>query len=415
MIKRVIGFFLVLILTLSFINVVQADSVQGTIWGGWLILRDAPSYNGKNTSSYPAGTVVTITGKDGLWYAVKTPDGKQGYMYSKWLKISGNESGLIPSGQTVYVTSKNGANVRLRTGPATSYPVRAAYAPGTEAIMIDYGKNWSMIQIGDFQGYMMSTYLTTKATPVPTPQPSTEYTVYVTSNNGKGVYMRSGPSKGYSSIGFYNVGTSATMVSKGNTWSYIRIGMKSGYMMTQYLSESAPYNPSPIVGSPVVYSRNGKNVNLRSGPGQNYSVITSFPVGTSLSIISRGTTWYYISIGSYRGYMMREYIKENGSYTPAYHSELRSCTLYPAVVPYPGFCLQARVNDDAAGEYLTYRWLRDGYIDLNCADSQYIVTNEDIGHRLSCVVSAKTENGATVQVTSAQTDTVAAYTQGSSY
>ena len=34
----------------------------GTVKGGWLILRASPSFSGKIISSYPSGTVVTITG-----------------------------------------------------------------------------------------------------------------------------------------------------------------------------------------------------------------------------------------------------------------------------------------------------------------------------------------------------------------
>jgi hypothetical protein len=87
---------------------------------------------------------------------------------------------------------------------------------------------------------MMTRYLTnTPSVPTPTPQPKPdpfgEYQVYVTSKNGKGVNLRSGPAKTFSSIGFYSVGTPAAMITKGKTWSYIRIGNRYGYMMTQFI------------------------------------------------------------------------------------------------------------------------------------------------------------------------------------
>ena len=65
----------------------------GTEVGGWLILRGGPSFNSTIISSYPSGTVVTITGQTGSWYSVRTPDGLTGYMNSAYLKVSGGGGG----------------------------------------------------------------------------------------------------------------------------------------------------------------------------------------------------------------------------------------------------------------------------------------------------------------------------------
>ena len=148
----------------------------------------------------------------------------------------------------------------------------------------------------------------------PQPQPSGQYQVYVTSANGKGVNLRSGPSKTYSGIGFYSVGTEAWMVTRGSTWSYIRIGNRYGYMMTQFLTTTAPQPAPPAFGSAHVVSANGKNVNLRTGPSTGSPVITSFKVGTRLTIITRGNDWCFVQIGDYYGYMMKQFIYEGTYY-----------------------------------------------------------------------------------------------------
>ncbi len=288
----------------------------GTVKGGWLILRSDPSFSGAIKSSYPSGTKVTITGQVGSWYAVTAPDGLKGYMLSDYLQVSGGSGsgGSIPTVSTGYVTSANGLNVRLRSGPGKGYSILASYAPGTKCKILSAGKNWCRIQIGSYTGYMMTMYLTNKKnTPTPTPQPvpSGEYQIYVTSTNGKGVNLRSGPAKTYSSIGFYSVGTPAVMVTKGKTWSYIRIGNRYGYMMTQFLTQTqpAPYIP----GGAYVVSANGKNVNLRAMPTTASGVIRAFRVGTPLTIITRGTDWYFIQISGYYGYMMRQFIYDGGA------------------------------------------------------------------------------------------------------
>ena len=291
----------------------------GKVFGGWLILRSAPSFSGAIKSSYPTGTVVTITGQNGAWYAVKTPDGLTGYMLGTYLKVSGSST---PSGSTAWVTSANGLNVRLRTGPGTGYTILASYAPGTKCTVISAGSNWSRIQIGSYTGYMMSKYLTSTdpgsgTSPVPAPVPTPGgYTVWVTSQNGKGVNLRSGPSKSYSAIGFYGVGTAATMISAGAQWSYIQVGNRTGYMMSQFLTSSAPapvpVPPTPVGGAYVV-SGNGKSVNLRTGPGKNYPVIRSYAVGTPLTIITKGADWCFIHISGSYGYMMTAFIHDSGA------------------------------------------------------------------------------------------------------
>lgn len=291
----------------------------GTVKGGWLILRAAPSFSGTIISSYPTGTKVTITGQVGSWYAVTAPDGLAGYMLGDYLQVSGSSgssSGSIPKESTGYVTSANGQNVKLRSGPGKGYSILASYAPGTKCKILSAGKKWCRIQIGSYTGYMQTQYLTNKKSgttpePQPVPVPSGEYQVYVTSGNGKGVNLRSGPSKTYASIGFYSVGTPATMVTKGKTWSYIRVGNRYGYMMTEFLTKN---QPSPYVpGGAYVVAANGRNVNLRAMPTTASAVIRAFRVGTPLSIITRGTDWYFIQIGGYYGYMMRQFIYDNGA------------------------------------------------------------------------------------------------------
>ena len=299
-----------------------AAAETGTVVGGWLILRGAPSFNGAVIASYPSGTVVTITGKTGAWYSVITPNNLTGYMYSTYLQVNGGGGGGgggIPSGSTAYVTSANGLNVRLRSGPGKGYSILASYAPGTACTVLTGGQNWSRIRVGMMTGYMMTQFLTTSPQPQPQPDPQPQpgggYKVYVTSVNGKGVNMRSGPSKSYPSIGFYSVGTEAWMVTAGHTWSYIRVGSRYGYMMSQFLTTTEPpVNPNPpILGAAYVVSANGRSVNLRAAPTTAAKVIRSFKVGTRLNIITRGRDWYFIQIGGYYGYMMRQFIYDGGT------------------------------------------------------------------------------------------------------
>ena len=304
--KRMIPFLFILILLAGVFMASGASAEKtGKVRGGWLILRSAPSYSGKQISSYPTGTVVKITGQSGKWYAVEAPDGLTGYMLGSYLKISGDD--LIDGGDA-WVTSENGLNVRLRSGPGTKYGAIASYAPGTKCTVLSAGPNFSQIRIGTITGFMMTKFLTT------TDPGSGEggggtvlYDVFVVSANGGGVNLRSSPTKGNNVIGFYEVGTKAGMITPGTAWSRIVIGDKEGYMMTQFLSGTKSEPPGPTGGSYVI-SYNGKNINLRNGPGLQYSVIASYASGTPLTVLNPGADWSFIKINGTYGYMMNQFI-----------------------------------------------------------------------------------------------------------
>ncbi len=294
--------FAAVIIVCTFAGCAEAEKT-GKVHGGWLILRSDPSYKGRKLSSYPTGTVVTITGQSGKWYAVKTPDGLTGYMLGSYLTVSGDD---LVAGQEAWVTSANGLNVKLRSGPGTQYKPVASYPPGTKCTVISKHGGFTEIKIGTMTGYMMTQFLTgTDPGSGGTIEP---YDVYVISPNGAGVNLRSGPSKGNQAIGFYEVGTKGKMIRPGATWSLITIEGRTGYMMSQFLSKTAPA-PYDSTGEYIVISYNGKNINMRTGPGFGYPVISTFPPGTSLKILTVGKDWQYIIIGEIKGYMMTQFIR----------------------------------------------------------------------------------------------------------
>ncbi len=130
--------------------------------------------------------------------------------------------------------------------------------------------------------------------------------------------MRSGPSFDSETIASYNTGTAVTVLGTSGSWYYCQApNGQTGYMYSAYLTYNAP-TPSPSTNTKGwVYAANGRDVRLRSGPGLSYSVIGTYSVGTSLTILNRGTYWHRIKIGRQTGYMMAQYINEKLDPTPA--------------------------------------------------------------------------------------------------
>ena len=249
--KRFLAVLLVAVMLMSILPATSMAASYATVVGGWLRLRSAPNFNATTITSYYTGTQVQIISSSGGWYKVQTPDGRIGYMYGDYLRVGGS----IPSEGTAYVTSYNGYGVRLRTGPGTGYRIIRTYAVGTPVTVLERGTYWSRISIGGTVGYMMSQFLHFGSDYPDDGNVLCYATIW--SSNGYGVRLRTGPSKSYSKIGVYSVGTKVAVLQKGAVWDRIRVGSRVGWMMNEFLiyhennevTSVTLNNYMPVVGS----------------------------------------------------------------------------------------------------------------------------------------------------------------------
>jgi len=340
--KRIAALCLALVLLLGVVPVQQAQAASVTlkVKGGWLRLRDEASFDGDTIASYYTGTKVTVLDTKGAWYYVRVSDGTVGYMYGKYLTSSGTgTSGSVTQNTTAYVTSSNGKGVRMRTGPGTAYGVIDLYSVGTKVTILSAGTYWHYISINGQKGYMMSQYVTTTKPSgsssgnanTDTGVDVTDYTAYVTSENGKSVRLRKGPGKTYSPIGSYAVGTQVTVKSVTGSWSKISVAGVDGYMMSMYLTTTKPGGSSGGTSfeeyTAYVTSSNGKGVRMRKGPSTSYGTIATYNVGTEVMVTGKSGSWSKIKVGSQEGYMMSEFLtttKPGGSSATGYTAYVTS-------------------------------------------------------------------------------------------
>ncbi len=237
----VIALTITLLVGMLLVPATSSAASTGVVHGGWLRLRAQPNFSAHTVSSYYTGTVVTILDTLSSWYHVQAPDGRTGYMYSAYVSAGGGGGGGTGNAT---VWSSNGYGVRMRSGPGKGYKTLAVYSVGTSVNVLERGGIWSRIQVGGRVGYMMNEFLTGGGTPGPIPTYGPLSNASIWSANGLGVRLRSGPSKGYSTIGVYSVGTPVTVLQKGPAggWDYIQVGSRTGYMMNEFLHY---YNPTP--------------------------------------------------------------------------------------------------------------------------------------------------------------------------
>ncbi len=73
-----------------------------------------------------------------------------------------------------------------------------------------------------------------------------------------------------------------------------------------------------LCGLALAEVRTTANVNLRSGPGLNYEIVTSYKEGRQLTYLNessaddRGVTWYKVSDGKHTGWISEKYVELKG-------------------------------------------------------------------------------------------------------
>ena len=125
---------------------------------------------------------------------------------------------------------------------------------------------------------------------------------------GGALNLRAEPSKNASVLGQYPTGTWVEVLEAGIDWSRVSVDGKTGYMMSQYLTTGAAGS------STTMYVRtNSRGLNLRKEPSDSAEIITSYPKGTKVTVLARGSQWHKVSVDGNVGYMSAQWLSSTNS------------------------------------------------------------------------------------------------------
>lgn len=127
---------------------------------------------------------------------------------------------------------------------------------------------------------------------------------------GGGLNLRETASLEARVLGQYWTGTWVEILEDGDEWCKVSVAGKTGYMMKKYLNTGAAQN--------IMYVRTntGIGLNLRKGPGTDNAIITSYPIGTAVTVLQKGSAWHKVQVGDQVGYMSAKYL--SASKAPSY-------------------------------------------------------------------------------------------------
>lgn len=257
-----------------------------------------------------------------------------------------------PSGTQVYPeiagsSDNNNADImyttdylNLRSGASTGYSVILTMPVGSKVTVIEKSSDgkWTKVNYGSSTGWCSSDYLKgSTSTPIPDPTPAIEEVIKFTSDY---LNLRSGAATSYSILLTMPKGAKVTVIdtSADGKWSKVKYGSSTGWANNLYLTDgnSAPApttpaeppvttvpTPEPIPeptpepqAAPEVTKYTTDYLNLRSGAGTSFSILTTIPTRTKVTVTDSQSGWDKVSYASYVGWSSAAYLSTTAPAAP---------------------------------------------------------------------------------------------------
>ena len=276
---------------------------KGTVTASVLNIRSGPGVDTSKKGCLYKGDTVAILEKSNGWLKIQLSNKTTGWVSDKYIKI-GNDS--------VNEKVKCNGNLNVRSGPGTSYAIKTTVKNGTIHKITDKSNGWYKIQLSNgTSGWVYGSYIeetmdgisndSNNSNNNPTkPDDILETEVNL---NGKvtssvNLNVRSGPSTSYSATASLRPGQVVVLISQSNGWYKVKLyNGTTGWVSSSYISKTDTYGESTA------------SLNVRSGPGTNYSIKTTLKRGEIVTITKSSNSWYEIKTNSnITGWVSSKYI-----------------------------------------------------------------------------------------------------------
>ncbi len=228
-------------------------------------IRTGPSTSFESLGKLDTSMAVTLLGRSGEWFQVRTARGTQGWMSGEVLRVDAATAANLPLVQGDRVSAKQSSavttdtGIRVRTGPATTFESIGKLGAGIKVDVLAHDGGWYKVQTpSGVTGWVTADYLRISAAPAATaatpavvaatPAASTALVGFTTDD---GVKLRQGPGTSYSQLLKFTENTKLTIVGKHDEWYKVRTSKgNSGWVSAEMLS----VNPGVASRVPAVKS-----------------------------------------------------------------------------------------------------------------------------------------------------------------
>lgn len=200
-------------------------------------------------------------------------------------------------------------SVTVRSGPGTGYSSLGTLNKGEVVTKTGSNGAWTVISFNGKKGYVQTTYLKTYTASdddeiviIDNTSGSGRSTVYATGT----VNVRSGPGTGYAKLGQLNKGDAIQKVGTTGSWTIVDWATGTAYISSSYLTTSGSSGSTGGTSSGTMVAT--ANVNVRSGPGTNYSVVGWLTKGTTVTRTGTSGNWTRVNYNGLTAYVYSSYL-----------------------------------------------------------------------------------------------------------
>ncbi len=243
---------------------------------------------------------------------------KQGWISMDYVTLdstSNNENaGQSDSGAKWTGTVVNCDQLRLRSGPGTSYSCLGYIKAGEKVAIFEKKTNGSMVWGKVNNGWISLDYVTldSDSSAGGTSGTGTEAKWTGTIVDCDRLRLRSGPGTSYTCLGYINAGEKVAIFEKRTNGSMVWGKVKNGWISLDYVAIDGENTASSNKGEAVSLSGTvdaEEYLRVRSGPGVNYSIAGYLYPGDKVQITEKkysgSTPWGKVT----KGWICMDYVK----------------------------------------------------------------------------------------------------------
>jgi len=292
-------------------NSSYSSTVTGTVTADVLNIRSNPNTSSSVIGKLNYNTKVSIVEISNGWYKVNY-NNITGWISGQYVDLYNDSTGQA---STTGVVTADVLNVR--SGDSTSNSIIGSLYENSTVQIISTSNGWHKIKFNNTTGFVSAEYINTSSgnSNSENSNSSTEDTVISTGIvNANALNVRSGASTSNSIIGILYENSTVQITSTSNGWHKIKFNNGTGFVSAEFISDSTATIIPPTITSPShtvegkVAIINADVLNVRSGAGTSYSVVTTVRYGSKLPVISYTNGWYNVKVGNTTGYISDDYV-----------------------------------------------------------------------------------------------------------
>ncbi|MGB9780600.1 C40 family peptidase [Caldanaerobacter sp.] len=132
----------------------------GKVTGNYVNVRSEGSLSGSVITQVNRNETVTVLEKQGSWYKIKLPDGREGWIYADFLAVRSPLPTSREETRDANVGIVTGSYVNLRSEASLSGKVLRQLSKGTQVAVLEKENGWYKVRLSDGQeGWIYGQYL----------------------------------------------------------------------------------------------------------------------------------------------------------------------------------------------------------------------------------------------------------------